>query len=127
MVESDPARRQVGLETMAQVYGWTVQDGPGDFFTYTVEHLFGDVWQRPGLTNRDRRLLLVGLLVGTGGYDVIPIQLAGALHNDELDDTAARELVVFLAHYAGWPAGAKLNSMVEEALTPPPARHTSGP
>src|SRR4051794_5913580 len=121
MVEHDPEarrqQRQQGLDTMAQVYGWTVEDGPGDFFSYTVEHLFGDIWQRPGLSNRDRRLLLLGLLVGTGGYDVIPIQLAGALHNDELDDDAARELVVFLAHYAGWPAGARLNTLVEQALT----------
>lgn len=101
---------------MAKVYGWEVSDGPGDYFHYTVEHLFGDIWQRPGLSMRDRRLLLIGLLVGTGAFDVIPIQLGGALANDELDAESAREIVVFLAHYAGWPAGAKLYTMVEAAL-----------
>ena len=101
---------------MRQVYGWDVQDGPGDFFHYTVEHLFADIWNRPGLSVRDRRLLLLGLLTGTGAFDVIPIQLAGALGNDELDEEGARELVVFLAHYAGWPAGARLLTLVEQAL-----------
>jgi 4-carboxymuconolactone decarboxylase len=115
-VESDPARRQLGLEKMNQVYGWDVGDGPGNFFSYTVEHLFGDVWQLPGLTDRDRRLLLLGLLVGTGAYDVIPIQLSGALANDEFTDDALRDMVVFLAHYAGWPAGARLNTILEQAL-----------
>ena len=116
-MDSDPEKRRRGLETMAQVYGWEVADGPGDFFHYTVEHLFAEIWQRPGLSMRDRRLLLIGLLTGTGGFDVIPIQLAGALANDELDEQAARELVVFLAHYAGWPAGARLLTMVEQALS----------
>ena len=115
-MDSDPERRRLGLETMSEVYGWEVSDGPGDFFHYTVEHLFGEIWQRPGLSNRDRRLLLIGLLVGTGGFDVIPIQLSGALANDELDEESARELVVFLAHYAGWPAGARLLTLVEAAL-----------
>jgi 4-carboxymuconolactone decarboxylase len=115
-VQSDPERRRLGLETMGKVYGWDVADGPGDFFHYTVEHLFADIWNRPGLTMRDRRLLLLGLLVGDGSFDVLPIQLTAALTNDELDETSARELVVFLAHYAGWPAGARLLTLVEQAL-----------
>ncbi|MGH9138043.1 MAG: carboxymuconolactone decarboxylase family protein [Acidimicrobiales bacterium] len=101
---------------MNQVYGWEVDDGPGDFFGYTVEHLFGDIWNRPGLSMRDRRLLLLGILVGSGGFDVLPIQLQGALANDELDGDALREIVIFVAHYAGWPAGARLFTHVEEAL-----------
>ena len=36
-------RRQRGLEKMEEVYGFDVQDGPGDFFGYTVEHLFGEI------------------------------------------------------------------------------------
>src|SRR3954453_4763404 len=113
---------------MGKVYGWDVADGPGDFFHYTVEHLFADIWNRPGLSMRDRRLLLLGLLVGDGSFDVLPIQLSAALTNDELDETTARELVVFLAHYAGWPAGARLLTMVEQALAQQAQRqHQDGP
>src|SRR3954454_17069965 len=115
---------------MAKVYGWDVADGQGDFFHYTVEHLFADIWNRPGLSMRDRRLLLLGMLVGDGSFDVVPLQLGAALTNGELDEESARELVVFLAHYAGWPAGARLLTIVEQALAqargeqqdaPPPA------
>jgi 4-carboxymuconolactone decarboxylase len=115
-MESDPERRQRGLETMTEVYGWEMSDGTGDFFGYTVEHLFADIWNRPGLSMRDRRLLLLGLLVGNNDHDVLPIQLAAALGNGELDEAAAREMVVFLAHYAGWPAAARLFTQVEKAL-----------
>lgn len=113
---SDPARRQLGLETMAEVYGWEVGDGGGDFFGMTVEHLFAEVWTREGLTFRDRRLLLIGLLVGRGLDDVLGLQLEAALGNGELDEVELREIVIFLTHYAGWPQGAKMNSQVEALL-----------
>jgi 4-carboxymuconolactone decarboxylase len=116
-MDSDPDKRRRGLETMAAVYGWPeVGDGPGDFFGYTVEHLFAEIWNREGLSFRDRRLLLIGLLVGRGLHDVVGIQLEAALANDELDADALREIVILLTHYAGWPDGAKLNSAVETLL-----------
>ena len=75
-MDSDPDKRQRGLEVMASVYGWPgVGDGPGDFFGYTVEHLFAEIWEREGLSYRDRRLLLIGLLVGRGMDDVLGLQL----------------------------------------------------
>ncbi len=115
-MQSDPERRRVGRETMAAVYGWDVSDADGDFFGMTVEHLFGEVWTRDGLSFRDRRLLLVGLLVGRGLDDVLGLQIEAALGNGELTPDELREIVIFLTHYAGWPQGAKLNSQVEELI-----------
>jgi 4-carboxymuconolactone decarboxylase len=116
-MDSDPDKRQRGLETMKAVYGWPdVGDGPGDFFGYTVEHLFADIWNRPGLSFRDRRLLLIGLLVGRGLHDVVGIQVEAALTNGELSPDDLREIVILLTHYAGWPDGAKLNSQVEQLI-----------
>ena len=109
-------KRRLGLETMGQVYGWEVTDGPGDFFGMTVEHLFAEVWTRDGLSFRDRRLLLIGLLVGSGLDDVLALQLDAALGNGELDADELREIVIFLTHYAGWPKGAKLNTEVEKLI-----------
>ena len=111
-----PEVRRRGLEKMEQVYGFEMSDGEGDFFRYTADHLFGDVWQRPGLSDRDRRLLLIGLLAGTGAHDVLGIQVPAAHAKGELDDDALREIVIFLCHYAGWPVGARLNSLVEETI-----------
>ncbi|HET9499103.1 MAG TPA: carboxymuconolactone decarboxylase family protein [Marmoricola sp.] len=112
---TDELRRR-GLEKMTEVYGWDFQDGPGDFFGYTADHLFADIWGRPGLSTRDRRLLLIGLLAGQGATDVLGIQVPAAHTSGELDDEALREIVIFLAHYAGWPVGARLNSVVEETI-----------
>ena len=111
-----PEGRRRGLEKMEQVYGFEMADGTGDFFRYTVEHLFGDIWQRPGLSDRDRRLFLIGLLVGQRANDVLTIQVPAALTNGELDEDALRELVIMACHYDGWPNGSRMNSVVEDAI-----------
>ncbi|MCD4534936.1 carboxymuconolactone decarboxylase family protein [Nocardioides sp. cx-169] len=111
-----PEQRRRGLERMEEVYGFEMTDGEGDFFGYTADHLFADIWERPGLTDRDRRLLLIGLLAGTGGADVLGIQVPAAHANGELSEAELREIVIFLCHYAGWPQGARLNSIVEETI-----------
>jgi 4-carboxymuconolactone decarboxylase len=110
-------RRERGLKRMTEVYGFDFSDGPGDFFGYTADHLFAEIWSRPGLSDRERRLLLIGMLAGQGAQDVLTIQVPAAYQTGDLDAEALREIVIFLSHYAGWPVGARLNSLVEETLS----------
>jgi 4-carboxymuconolactone decarboxylase len=115
---ADPGeRRKRGLDSMSKVYGWDVQDGPGDFFAVTVDHLFGDIWTRPGLTMRDRRLLVLGVLAAQGQVDLAEVQVTAALGNSELDAVQLREAALFLTHYVGWPLGASLAMRVDTVLS----------
>lgn len=114
---SDEERRQRGLEMMSKVYGWEVSDGPGDFFALTADHLFGDIWTRPGLSIRDRRLLLLGALAAQGQDDVADIQIQAALGNGELRPDQVREIGLFLLHYIGWPLGTKFVMKAEGIIS----------
>ncbi|MFD1543734.1 carboxymuconolactone decarboxylase family protein [Nonomuraea guangzhouensis] len=109
-------RRERGLEMMRQVYGWEIGDGPGDFFGITVDHLFAEIWTRPGLSMRDRRLLLIGALASRGFNDVLDIQLPAALGNGELSPDELREIAIFLTHYIGWPLGARLSVQIDTLI-----------
>ena len=111
-----PEARRRGLEKMEQVYGFEMTDGTGDFFAYTADHLFADIWNRPGLTDRDRRLLLIGMLAGSNQHDVLTIQIPAAYAAGELDDQQLREIAILLCHYAGWPSGSRVNQIVEETI-----------
>ncbi|MCC5952998.1 MAG: carboxymuconolactone decarboxylase family protein [Acidimicrobiia bacterium] len=104
---------------MRQVYGWELGEPSDEFVALTVDHLFGRIWADGQLSVRERRLLLIGLLVGTGQDDVAELQLDCALGIGELEPDEIRELVVLLAHYAGWPRAAKLHTATEGLL----ARH----
>ena len=112
---TDDTRRR-GLEMMTKVYGWEMQDGPGDHFAVTADHLFADIWSRPGLSIRDRRLLLLGALTAQGLTDVAEIQIGAALHNEELDEEQLKEIALFPCHYVGWPLGTKLDSTIGSVL-----------
>lgn len=112
---TDETRRR-GLEMMSKVYGWEMQDGPGEHFAVTADHLFANIWTRPGLSIRDRRLLLLGALTAQGAPDIAEIQIEAALKNDELDEQQLREIALFLCHYVGWPLGSKLDNAVGAVL-----------
>jgi 4-carboxymuconolactone decarboxylase len=114
--EGLPEIRRKGLAKMEQVYGFEMNDMGGDFFRYTADHLFGDIWNRPGLSDRDRRLLLIGMLSTHGAQDVLSIQIPAAYKAGELDEDALREIVIMVCHYGGWPIGARLNSLVEDTI-----------
>ncbi|UBU10536.1 carboxymuconolactone decarboxylase family protein [Nonomuraea gerenzanensis] len=87
-----------------------------DSFGMTAERQFADLWSRSVLTVRERRLLLLGLLVGQGLHEMTDAQLDVALRAGELSEAELREVAVFLTHYAGWARGAKLNDQVESLI-----------
>jgi 4-carboxymuconolactone decarboxylase len=65
--------------------------------------LFGEVWERPGLSKRDRSLVTVAALVAGYRHNELPGHVARALANGVTREELA-ELVTHLAFYAGWPA-----------------------
>lgn len=108
--------REQGKDMMRAVYGWESGEPQGDFVEHTIDHLFGEIWARDTLSVRERRMLLIGLLVAQGADDVVELQLEAAKRIGELDADELREIVIFLTYYAGWPKGAKLNAIVEKLL-----------
>ena len=114
---TDQTRRERGMATMGAVYSWgQVPDIPGEFFSVTAEHLFGDIWNREGLTIRERRLMLFGAIAALGETAVLPVQLNAALAREEFTPDQLREIAVFLTHYVGWPRGAAFNNLVEDSI-----------
>ena len=69
---------------------------------YTDKVLFGDVWQRPGLSPRDRSLVTVASLVALYRTNELPFHVDKALENGVTREELI-ELITHLAFYAGWP------------------------
>src|SRR6266568_167163 len=66
------------------------------------EVLFGDIWERPGLSKRDRSLITVATLVALYRINELPFHNVRARGNGISKDELA-ELFTHLAFYAGWP------------------------
>src|SRR5579859_2318196 len=69
----------------------------------TDDVLFGDVWERPGLSKRDRSLITVAALVALYRTRELPSHLRRALANGISKDELV-EVFIHLAFYAGWPS-----------------------
>jgi 4-carboxymuconolactone decarboxylase len=69
---------------------------------YTDKVLFGDVWERPGLSPRDRSLITVATLVALYRVNELPFHLDKALDNGVGKEELV-ELITHLAFYSGWP------------------------
>jgi 4-carboxymuconolactone decarboxylase len=68
-----------------------------------TEHvLFGDIWERPGLSKRDRSLITVAALVALNRTQQLPFHLQRGLENGLTKDELV-EAITHLAFYAGWP------------------------
>ena len=65
--------------------------------------LFTEVWERPGLSKRDRSLVTVAALVAGYRHNELPGHVSRALANGVTREELT-ELVTHLAFYAGWPA-----------------------
>jgi 4-carboxymuconolactone decarboxylase len=70
----------------------------------TDKVLFGDVWERPGLSKRDRSLITVAALVALNRTEQLKGHIDRALNNGVEKDEII-ELVTHLAFYSGWPTG----------------------
>ena len=68
----------------------------------TQNVLFGDVWERPGLSKRDRSLITVATLVALYRTNELAFHLKRSLENGVTKQELV-ELITHLAFYAGWP------------------------
>jgi 4-carboxymuconolactone decarboxylase len=81
----------------------------------TERVLFGDVWERPGLSKRDRSVITVTALVAMNRTEQLPYHLRRALDNGVTQDEIV-ELITHLAFYSGWPTAMSAMRLAKEAF-----------
>jgi 4-carboxymuconolactone decarboxylase len=109
------SRAEKGMATLRRLFGSSVGGTPlpPAFAQMTVEHLFGEVWQRPGLALEERSLVTCAVLVALGREAEQKIHFRGArnlgISREKLD-----ELLLHIAHYAGWPVAVSALRVLDE-------------
>jgi 4-carboxymuconolactone decarboxylase len=102
----DADRWNRGLEMVDEVYGQgssAMMKGmeKSPFAGEIVRHLFGEIWSRSELSMRDKRLLVIGATAMLGRADLVTVQVAGAIANDELTEAQLAEIPLLMLFYAG--------------------------
>ena len=79
----------------------------------TANVLFGDVWERPGLSKRDRSMITVATLIALYRTGQIPGHINRALDNGVTKEEIG-EIITHVAFYAGVPTAANAARLVKE-------------
>jgi 4-carboxymuconolactone decarboxylase len=88
----------------------------------TNEVVFGDIWERPELSKRDRSLITVATLTALYRTDQLRGHIGRALDNGVTREEIA-EVITHLAFYSGWPNAVNAATVAQQVFaqrdTPP--------
>lgn len=79
--------------------------------------LYADVWERPGLSKRDRSLVTVSALIAMNRPDQLRSHIGLASKNGLTREELA-EAITHLAFYSGWPSSVTAATIAKEVLPP---------
>lgn len=82
---------------------------------YTHDVLYGDVWERSGLSKRDRSLITIAALVGLSRPDQLAAHISRGFGNG-LTKEEVGEVITHLAFYCGWPAATSAAAVAMDVI-----------
>ena len=84
----------------------------------TADVLFGDVWERPQLSKRDRSLITCAVLTALYRPEQLRGHLTRAQQNGVTQDELS-EMITHVAFYAGWPCSVTASGVAQEVFGKP--------
>jgi 4-carboxymuconolactone decarboxylase len=102
---AEDERRRLGKAKMAEISRLPAFDPPDAYTAATTDQVFGELWQRPGLPDRDRRLITIAILATNGLEMELGVHIKAALGSGDVTPAELMEVVLQVAHYAGFPLG----------------------
>ena len=125
---NDDERREAGMRIRRQVLGNAHVDRAianttpltADFQDLISRYAWGEIWTRPGLDVRTRRVLVLGTMIALGRFDEFRMHARAALAEGGVSLNDLKEIVLQQAIYCGVPAANTAFHVLEE-LTPPNA------
>jgi 4-carboxymuconolactone decarboxylase len=82
----------------------------------TDDVLFGDIWERPQLSKRDRSLITCTALVALGKTEQMTTHFPRAIANGVTKEELI-EMITHMAFYAGWPSAVTAATHAQQILS----------
>ena len=94
-----------------------------EFQSLITRYAWGEIWSRPGLDVRTRRILVIGTLVALHHWEELAMHVRAALSSGDLSASEVKEIVLQQAIYCGVPAANTAFRIVGELVA---SREPSG-
>jgi 4-carboxymuconolactone decarboxylase len=117
-------RRDTGLKVRRRVLGDAhvdraiAQDAPltAEFQDLITRYAWGEIWTRPGLDERTRRILVLGTLIALGRFDEFRMHARAAMSQGGCSENDLKEIVLQQAIYCGVPAANTAFDVLREVI-----------
>ena len=97
-----------------------VSDAPPPLTPYlergVVDAVFGELWDRPGLSRRDRRFVTLACVAAAAVEVPVEQHVYAAMASGDLTREEMQEVVLHFAYYAGWPRASALEAAYYRAI-----------
>jgi len=108
----EEVRKQLGSAMRRQILGDAhVHRAASETTSLTAEfqdlitrYAWGEIWTRPGLDHRSRRILVIGTLIALGRWEELRLHARAALAEGGFTGDELKEIVLQQAVYCGLPA-----------------------
>ena len=119
----EAARHAQGMATRRAVVGGQYVDAAvanttgftADFQDFITRYAWGEVWSRPGLDRRTRRVITIAMLVALRQEHELGMHVRAAL-SDGMQPDELREVLLQTAIYAGVPAANRAFAIAQQIL-----------
>ena len=116
-------RYHKGLETRREVLGKehvdraqaNLSEFNAPFQEFITRYAWGEIWERPGLTRRDRSLITLAMLVALNREPEFRMHIRAALKNGVTTEEI-REVLIHAGIYCGLPAANAAIKAAEEVI-----------
>jgi alkylhydroperoxidase/carboxymuconolactone decarboxylase family protein YurZ len=88
----------------------------GEFQDLITRYVWGEIWTRPGLDVRTRRILVIGTLIALSRFDEMKMHARAALQGGALSVDELKEIVLQQCMYCGVPAARTAFEALGEVL-----------
>jgi 4-carboxymuconolactone decarboxylase len=107
-------RRRRGLALYREIMGVDHQEPTTPRAESLIDFVYGEIWSRPGISRRERRLVTLACLAGADAHDTLGAHYYGALVTGDLDHDELLEFVLHFTVYCGWGKGEAAERTLEE-------------
>jgi 4-carboxymuconolactone decarboxylase len=116
-------RYKKGLQTRSEVLGnehvqhaqAKLNEFNGPFQEFITRYAWGEIWQRPGLTRRERSLITLAMLIALNREPEFRMHIRAAFNNGVTEEEI-RELLIHAGIYCGLPAANAAIRVAEEVM-----------
>jgi 4-carboxymuconolactone decarboxylase len=79
-------------------------DFNAEFLDLISRYAWGEIWTRPGLDDRTRRLLVLGSMIALGRWEEFKLHIRAAITEGGVSKNDIKEVIMQQAIYCGVPA-----------------------